>query len=227
MTDWSHVISQTVEHVQQTLAGDSSGHDWWHIDRVRRNAVSIAKEENADLLIVELAALLHDIADWKFHGGDLAAGSRAARNWLAKLGVDDFMVNQVSEIIAGISFKGAGVATEMPTLEGRCVQDGDRLDAIGAIGIARAFAFGGHFGRPMYDPEIAAELHQSFAAYQTKSGPTINHFYEKLLLLKNRMQTATGKKMAIQRHQFMELFLQRFFDEWNGGRSEPVSGSAP
>ena len=227
MPDWSHVISQTVEHVQQTLAGDSSGHDWWHIDRVRRNAVSIAKEENADLLIVELAALLHDIADWKFHGGDLAAGSRAARNWLAKLGVDDFMVNQVSEIIAGISFKGAGVATEMPTLEGRCVQDGDRLDAIGAIGIARAFAFGGHFGRPMYDPEIAAELHQSFAAYQTKSGPTINHFYEKLLLLKNRMQTATGKKMAIQRHQFMELFLQRFFDEWNGGRSEPVSGSAP
>jgi uncharacterized protein len=227
MTDWSHVISQTVEHVQQTLAGDSSGHDWWHIDRVRRNAVSIAKEENADLLIVELAALLHDIADWKFHGGDLAAGSRAARNWLAKLGVDDFMVNQVSEIIAGISFKGAGVATEMPTLEGRCVQDGDRLDAIGAIGIARAFAFGGYFGRPMYDPEIAAELHQSFAAYQTKSGPTINHFYEKLLLLKNRMQTATGKKMAIQRHQFMELFLQRFFDEWNGGRSEPVSGSAP
>ncbi len=227
MTDWGQVISQTVEHVQQTLAGDSSGHDWWHIDRVRRNAVQIATEENADLLIVELAALLHDIADWKFHGGDLSAGSRAARNWLSKLGVDDFTVDQVSEIIAGISFKGAGVATEMPTLEGRCVQDGDRLDAIGAIGIARAFAFGGHFGRPMYDPEIAAELHQSFAAYQTKSGPTINHFYEKLLLLKNRMQTVTGKRMALERHQFMELFLQRFFDEWNGGRGEPVSGSAP
>ena len=227
MPDWGQVISQTVEHVQQTLAGDSSGHDWWHIDRVRRNAVLIATEENADLLIVELAALLHDIADWKFHDGDLSAGSLAARNWLAKLGVDDFTVNRVSEIIAGISFKGAGVATEMPTLEGRCVQDGDRLDAIGAIGIARAFAFGGHFGRPMYDPEIAAELHQSFAAYRTKSGPTINHFYEKLLLLKNRMQTVTGKRMALERHEFMELFLQRFFDEWNGGRGEPVRGSAP
>ena len=227
MPDWGQVISQTVEHVQQTLAGDSSGHDWWHIDRVRRNAVQIATVENADLLIVELAALLHDIADWKFHGCDLSAGSRAARNWLSKLGVDDFTVDQVSEIIAGISFKGAGVATEMPTLEGRCVQDGDRLDAIGAIGIARAFAFGGHFGRPMYDPEIAVELHDSFAAYQAKSGPTINHFYEKLLLLKNRMQTVTGKRIALERHQFMELFLQRFFDEWNGGRSEPVSGSAP
>ena len=227
MPDWGQVISQTVEHVQQTLAGDSSGHDWWHIDRVRRNAVQIATVENADLLIVELAALLHDIADWKFHGGDLSAGSRAARNWLSKLGVDDFTVDQVSEIIAGISFKGAGVATEMPTLEGRCVQDGDRLDAIGAIGIARAFAVGGHFGRPMYDPEIAVELHDSFAAYQAKSGPTINHFYEKLLLLKNRMQTVTGKRIALERHQFMELFLQRFFDEWNGGRSEPVSGSAP
>jgi len=227
MPDWGQVISQTVEHVQQTLAGDSSGHDWWHIDRVRRNAVLIATEENADLLIVELAALLHDIADWKFHDGDLSAGSLAARNWLAKLGVDDFTVNRVSEIIAGISFKGAGVATEMPTLEGRCVQDGDRLDAIGAIGIARAFAFGGHFRRPMYDPEIAAELHQSFAAYRTKSGPTINHFYEKLLLLKNRMQTVTGKRMALERHEFMELFLQRFFDEWNGGRGEPVRGSAP
>ena len=227
MPDWGQVISQTVEHVQQTLAGDSSGHDWWHIDRVRRNAVQIATVENADLLIVELAALVHDIADWKFHGGDLSAGSRAARNWLSKLGVDDFTVDQVSEIIAGISFKGAGVATEMPTLEGRCVQDGDRLDAIGAIGIARAFAFGGHFGRPMYDPEIAVELHDSFAAYQAKSGPTINHFYEKLLLLKNRKQTVTGKRIALERHQFMELFLQRFFDEWNGGRSEPVSGSAP
>ena len=210
------LIELTENHVRKTLQGDSSGHDWWHIDRVRRNAVLIAKAEGADLFVTELAALLHDIADWKFHGGDDTAGPRAAREWLSRCEADAVLIEQVCEIIATLSFKGAGVATEMQTLEGRCVQDGDRLDAIGAVGIARAFAFGGHFGRAMYDPDVPPELHQSFAAYKQKGGPTINHFYEKLLLLKDRMQTAAGRRLAAERHQFMEQYLAQFFAEWNG-----------
>ncbi len=210
------LLTATASHVRATLAGDSSGHDWWHIDRVRRNALHIAHDEGADLFVVELAALLHDIADWKFHGGDDTAGPRAAREWLDQHEANPVVIEHVSEIIASLSFKGAGVTTEMRTLEGRCVQDGDRLDAIGAIGIARAFAFGGHFGRAMYDPEIPPELHQSFAAYKQKGGPTVNHFYEKLLLLKDRMQTETGRRLAAERHQFMEQFLAQFYAEWNG-----------
>lgn len=211
----SEIIARTAEHVRQKLALDSSGHDWWHIDRVRRNALRIAREEQADSHIVELAALLHDIADWKFHGGDETAGPRAAREWLSAHDVEPAIIEDVCDIISRVSFKGAGVETTMPTLEGKCVQDGDRLDAIGAVGIARAFAFGGHFGRAMYDPAVPPEQHASFAAYKTKGGPTINHFYEKLLLLKDRMQTNTGKKLALERHQFMETFLKQFFNEWN------------
>jgi uncharacterized protein len=209
------LLQATALHIRQLLSHDSSGHDWWHIDRVRRNALRIGREERANLLIVELAALLHDIADWKFHGGDETAGPKAARQWLADCNADPTIVQHVCEIIAEVSFKGAGVPTLMKTLEGKCVQDADRLDAIGAIGIARAFAFGGHFGRAMYDPDIPPEQHQSFHAYKTKSGPTINHFYEKLLLLKDRMQTDTGRRLAAQRHQFMEQFLAHFFAEWN------------
>ena len=212
----TEIITATAAHVRETLSGDSSGHDWWHINRVRRNSLNIASEEGADLFITELAALLHDIADWKFHGGDDTAGPRAAHEWLVRCECDPATIDHVCEIVATLSFKGAGVATEMQTLEGRCVQDGDRLDAIGAVGIARAFAFGGHFGRAMYDPEVAPELHQSFAAYKQKGGPTINHFYEKLLLLKDRMQTATGTRLAQERHQFMETFLAQFYAEWNG-----------
>ena len=216
----AEIVALTVEHVQKVLAGDSSGHDWWHIDRVRRNALQIAREEQADSVIVELAALLHDIADWKFHDGDETAGPKAARDWLSRNGVETSIVDAVCDIIARVSFKGAGVRTAMPTLEGKCVQDGDRLDAIGAIGIARAFAFGGHFGRAMYDPAIPAEQHDSFAAYKSKGGPTINHFYEKLLLLKDRMQTKPGRRLALERHQFMESFLKQFFLEWNGDLKE-------
>ena len=215
MPESSDVIAKTIDHVKGTLAGDSSGHDWWHIDRVRKTAVVIATGERADLFVVELAALLHDIADWKFHGGDETAGPLAARDWLVQNAVSTATIDAVCGIIANVSYKGAGVPTEMPTLEGKCVQDADRLDAIGAIGIARAFAFGGHFGRSMYDPEIPAEIHESFAAYKSKGGPTINHFYEKLLLLKDRMQTAEGKRLALQRHQVMEDFLKQFFAEWN------------
>lgn len=211
------IVALTAEHVRHTLAGDSSGHDWWHVDRVRKNALLIAREENADCTIVELGALLHDIADWKFHGGDETAGPRAARDWLAKHAVDPVTIEDVCEIISHVSFKGADVDTTMATLEGKCVQDADRLDAIGAIGIARAFAFGGHFGRLMYDPAVPPKQHDSFAAYQTSKGPTINHFYEKLLLLKDRMQTNTGRRLAIERHQVMETFLNQFFAEWNAG----------
>ena len=214
----SQILSKTEAFIREKLAGDSSGHDWWHIDRVRRNALHIARDEGADLFVVELAALLHDVADWKFHGGDDSIGPQTARDWLTRHEVDGSVIDHVCEIIATVSFKGAGVATEMSTIEGKCVQDGDRLDAIGAVGIGRAFAFGGHFGRAMYDPDVPPEQHQTFAAYKSKGGPTINHFYEKLLLLKDRMQTATGRRLATERHQFMEQFLDQFFGEWRGDR---------
>ncbi len=214
----SQILSKTEAFIREKLAGDSSGHDWWHIDRVRRNALHIARDERADLFVVELAALLHDVADWKFHGGDDSIGPQTARDWLSRHEVDGPVIDHVCEIIATVSFKGAGVATEMSTIEGKCVQDGDRLDAIGAVGIGRAFAFGGHFGRAMYDPDVPPEQHQTFAAYKSKGGPTINHFYEKLLLLKDRMQTATGRRLATERHQFMEQFLDQFFGEWRGDR---------
>ncbi len=215
----TRLVDRAAAFIRERLAGDSSGHDWWHIDRVRRTAVALAREEGADSVICELAALLHDIADWKFHAGDETAGPRAAETWLKSHDASPALIEHVTSIIAGISFKGAGVATEMPTLEGRCVQDADRLDALGAIGIARAFAFGGAFGRAMFDPEHPPQWHADFTAYKTKSGPTINHFYEKLLLLKDRMQTATGRRWAADRHGVMVEFLDRFYQEWYAGMS--------
>lgn len=212
------VIDAAILHIKQLHAGDSSGHDWWHIYRVWRMAVRLAEAEGADLFVVQLAALLHDIADWKFHGGDLTAGPRAARQWLEGQGVEPATIDHVCDIISGVSYKGAGVATDMPTLEGRVVQDADRLDAIGAIGIARAFAYGGHAGRLLYDPDHPPEQHDSPLAYRNSKGPTINHFHEKLLLLKNRMQTTTGRRMAEQRHVYMEEFLTEFHAEWEGER---------
>jgi uncharacterized protein len=211
----AQVLEQTAEQVRQLLAGDSSGHDWWHIGRVRAMALTIGRGEGADLYVVELAALLHDIADWKFHGGDDALGPQRAAEWLAGLGVKPVVIEHVAEIIRRVSFKGAQVATPMHTLEGQVVQDADRLDAIGAIGIARAFAYGGHAGRALYDPSIAADEHASFEAYKKNSGPTINHFHEKLLLLKDRMNTSTARRLAEGRHQFMVEFLRRFHAEWN------------
>ena len=212
------IIQQTADHVRDLLAGDSSGHDWFHIERVRNTALAIAREEGADLFVVELAALLHDVADWKFAGGDHEAGPRAARKWMESIGVERMTVEQVCEIIAGLSFKGAGVATPMRSLEGQIVQDADRLDALGAIGIARTFAYGGHKGQAMHDPAIQPQMHASFEAYKSNVGTTINHFYEKLLLLKDRMNTATGKRLAAERHQFMERFLEQFLAEWRGER---------
>jgi len=212
------IIQKTTGHVRGLLSGEGSGHDWFHVERVCRTALRIGREEEADLFVVELAALLHDVADWKFAGGDHEAGPRAARDWLSSLGVSAAVIDRVCDIIAGLSFKGAGVETPMTTLEGQCVQDADRLDAIGAIGIARAFAYGGHKGRALYDPAVPPQPHATFEAYKKNVGPTINHFYEKLLLLKDRMNTATGTRLAGERHAIMENYLEQFFSEWNGDR---------
>jgi uncharacterized protein len=212
------IIQETQEHVRGLLAGDSSGHDWFHIERVRRTAMLIGREEGADLVVVELAALLHDVADWKFAGGDHTAGPRAARHWLASRGVEGTLIDHVASIVAGLSFKGAGVPTPMATLEGQVVQDADRLDALGAIGIARTFAYGGHKGQPLHDPAIPPQPHASFDAYKRGGSTTINHFHEKLLLLAERMNTRTGRCLAIERQRFMERFLEQFQAEWDGLR---------
>ena len=212
------IIQKTTDHVRDLLSGEGSGHDWFHIERVRNTALAIAREERADVFVVELAALLHDVADWKFAGGDHNAGPRAARKWLASLDVKPDVVDHVCGIIAGLSFKGAGVETPMNSIEGHCVQDADRLDALGAIGIARAFAYGGHKGRPLYDPAIPPQPHATFEAYKKNTGPTLNHFYEKLLLLKDRMTTPTARRLAAARHAFLGQFLNQFLAEWSGQR---------
>jgi uncharacterized protein len=212
----AEVLRKTADHARELLAADSSGHDWWHVYRVWQSAVYIGEREGADLYVVQLAALVHDIADWKFHGGDDSVGPQLAAEWLRGLRVESGTIDHVIEIVTQVSFKGSLVATPMRTLEGRVVQDADRLDAIGAIGIARAFAYGGHAGRAMYDPDIGAEEHASFEAYKKNSGPTINHFHEKLLLLKDRMHTPTARRVAEARHRFMEEFLDRFHAEWRG-----------
>jgi uncharacterized protein len=208
------IIQKTADHVRGLLSGDSTGHDWSHIERVRNTALNIARQEGADLFVVELAALLHDVADWKFAEGDHTASPRAARRWLQSLPVAPSVIDHVEDIVATLSFKGAGVATPMKTLEGQIVQDADRLDALGAIGIARTFAYGGHKGQAMHDPAIRPQRHESFDAYKKNVGTTINHFYEKLLLLKDRMNTATGKRLAAERHAYMEQYLEQFFAEW-------------
>ncbi len=209
------IIQKTEEFVKETLEGDS-GHDWWHIHRVRNTALTLAKEEKANELIVELAALLHDIADHKFHGGDELLGARVAKKWLRNFPIPEATTNHICEIIAHISFKGANVSTPMESIEGKVVQDADRLDAIGAIGIARAFSYGGFKRREMYNPGVPPVMHSSFEAYKNSEGHTINHFYEKLFLLKDRMNTASGKKMAEERHNFMIEYVDRFKNEWKG-----------
>jgi uncharacterized protein len=210
------IIEKTCQFVEDKLAGDGSGHDWWHIYRVWNLAKNIAKQEGANLLIVELAALLHDIADWKFHDGDETIGPKIAGQFLIKNQVSPEVMTPVIEIIASISYKGAGVPTPMKSLEGKVVQDADRLDAIGAMGIARTFAYGGHKNRLIYHPDEKPVMHQSFADYKKNEGHTINHFYEKLLLLKDRMNTDSGKQLAEKRHQFMQTYLDQFYKEWDG-----------
>jgi uncharacterized protein len=214
------IIQETANFVKSELYGEETGHDWWHVYRVWRTASTIGKEEHADLFIVELAALLHDIADWKFNSGDEDAAPRKAREALEKLNVEEETINHVCKIIKGLSFKGAGIKTPMQTKEGEIVQDADRLEAIGAIGIARAFASGAKFGETIYDPTIKVPDHATAEEYKNAKGKkgrtTINHFYEKLLLLKDLMNTKTGKKIAEKRHKYMEQFLEEFYREWDG-----------
>ncbi len=208
-------LARTADRVRELLAGDASGHDWWHIERVRRLALRLAAGEGADPHVVELAALLHDVGDWKV-SDDAHAGARHARQWLGSLGVDTATVDHVAEIVDTLSFKGAGVATPMRTLEGKVVQDADRLDALGAIGTARAFAYGGTRGRALHDPESAPVLHASFEQYRASGGATLAHFHEKLFLLRDRMNTAAARRLADERHRYMEEFVQRFLREWEG-----------
>lgn len=210
------IVSQTADFVKAKLSGDGSGHDWFHVERVWKNAIHIGKRENVDMFVVELAALLHDIADWKFADGDETAGPREARRWLEDLSVDENAIAHVCEIIKDLSFKGARVKTSMKTKEGMVVQDADRLDALGAIGIARAFAYGGHKNREIHNPSITPTLHQSFEQYKNSTSTTLNHFYEKLLLLRDLMNTQAAKHIAEERHAYMEQFLERFYCEWEG-----------
>lgn len=208
------IIEKTKRYVKDTLSKDASGHDWWHVYRVWKLAMYLAKEENANEYIVALAALLHDIADWKFNNGDLTAGPKVAREWLMSLNVDDTIISSVCNIIETISFKGANVHCDLKSLEAKVVQDADRLDAIGAIGIGRTFAYGGHQGRAMYEPNISPDQHHTFEDYKNSEGTTVNHFYEKLLLLKDRMNTRAGKQIAEKRHQLMVNYLEEFMNEW-------------
>ena len=212
----SSIIDKTCKFVEDKLSGDGSGHDWWHIFRVWTLAKKIAVEEKAQVEIVELGALLHDIADWKFHDGDDSIGPAIAREFLNNQNVEPNVSDSVVEIISTVSYKGAGVATPMKTLEGKIVQDADRLDAIGALGIARTFAYGGYKNRLIYHPDEKPVLHKSYEDYKKNEGHTINHFYEKLLLLKERMNTNTGKRIAEGRHKFMQSFLDQFYKEWDG-----------
>ena len=211
----NEIIEKTAEYIKKEFSDDSSGHDWWHIYRVWKNALNICEHEKADAFIVQLAALLHDLDDWKFNPEGDETPIRA-KAWLEQSGVDAGISHQVCEIITHLSFKGADVKNKINTIEGMIVQDADRLDAIGAIGVGRAFAYGGFKGRMMYDPDSPPQLHQSFEQYKNSQSATINHFYEKLLLLKDRMNTATAKRIAEKRHEFMLQFLGHFMNEWEG-----------
>jgi len=208
------IIENTIKFVKDKLKGDSSGHDWWHIYRVWNLAKEINKNENGNLFVIELASLLHDVADWKFHENE-KDGLIEVVDFLNTQEVEDEVINQVIYIIENVSYKGADVKDKMNTIEGKVVQDADRLDAIGAIGIARTFAFGGKFGNEMHNPNSEIVMHENFDQYKKSNGTTINHFYEKLLLLKDRINTKTAKIIADERHSYMETFLKQFYDEWN------------
>ena len=210
------IIDKTISFVKQKLEYAEGGHDWFHIERVYKNALLIAKEEACDITVVQLGALLHDIADSKFHGGDETIGPKTARAFLESENVSQEIITHVINIIENISFKGGNFGQQFNSKELEIVQDADRLDAIGAIGIARTFNYGGFKNRPLYNPEIAPNLKMSKEEYKNSEAPTLNHFYEKLLLLSDKMNTPTGKKIAEARHQYMENFLSQFYAEWEG-----------
>ena len=208
------IIENTIAFVKETLENAEGGHDWFHIERVYKNARDISSEENVDDFTVALGALLHDIADSKFHGGDESVGPKIAGDFLRKQGVEEEIVEHVQQIIRWISFKGGNGPQEFFSPELAVVQDADRLDALGAIGVARTFNYGGFKGRPLYDPQIAPNLKMTKEEYKASNAPTVNHFYEKLFLLKDRMNTKKGREMAEERHRFMEIFLNQFYKEW-------------
>ena len=210
------LIDKTILFVKTTLAQAEGGHDWFHIERVYKNALLIAESEKCDVEIVQLGALLHDIADSKFHDGDESIGPKTARTFLESEKVEPTIIDHVIAIIENISFKGGKVERQFSSIELDIVKDADRLDAIGAIGIARTFNYGGFKNRALYNPEIAPNLTMTKEEYKNNEAPTINHFYEKLLLLKDKMNTQTGKQIAQDRHRYMEDFLEQFYAEWEG-----------
>ena len=212
----TQIIDKTIAFVKETLKNAEGGHDWFHIERVYKNALLIAKEEDVDEFIVSLGALLHDIADAKFHNGDETVGPKVAREFLESIDVSEKVILHVKNIIENISFKGGNFDQAFRSTELDVIQDADRLDALGAIGIARCFNYGGFKDRKIYDPQIAPKLNMTKEEYKASTAPTINHFYEKLLLLKDKMNTKTGRKIALERHEFMEQFLAQFYAEWNG-----------
>ena len=212
----NQIIENTKSFVKEKLHNAEGGHDWFHIQRVFNNAKLIAETENADNFVIKLGALLHDIADSKFHKGDETVGPKIASEFLTAQEVSPEVTTHVVKIIENISFKGGNEAQQFQSIELDIIQDADRLDALGAIGIARTFNYGGFKGRALYDPEIKPDLEMSKEAYKASTAPTINHFYEKLLLLKERMNTETGRKIAKERHRYMENFLEQFYAEWHG-----------
>ena len=210
------IINNTILFVKNQLAQAEGGHDWFHIERVYKNALLIAEEEECNLTVVKLAALLHDIADSKFHNGDESIGPKVAREFLESQKVSEDIILHVIAIIENISFKGGNFEKKFHSRELEIVQDADRLDAIGAIGIARTFNYGGFKNRVIYDPNIPPKMNMSKEEYKNSEAPTLNHFYEKLLLLKDKMNTKTGKNIAQKRHDFMVTFLSHFYAEWDG-----------
>ncbi len=214
--DKQNIIQKTIDFVKITLSDAEGGHDWWHIYRVWKTAKHIAQYEDVDLFVVELGALLHDIADSKFHDGDEEIGPLKAREFLLSQQVNLEIIAHVENIITNISFKGGKLPQRFKSPELDVIQDADRLDALGAVGIARTFNYGGHKGRSIYNPGIKPNLNLTKEEYKNSTAPTLNHFYEKLLLLKDRMNTETGKQMAEERHAFMLDFLDQFYKEWDG-----------
>lgn len=210
------IINNTILFVKNQLSQAEGGHDWFHIERVYKNALLIAEGEECNLTVVKLGALLHDIADSKFHNGDETIGPKVARTFLKSQNVSEDIILHVIAIIENISFKGGNFEKKFHSKELEIVQDADRLDAIGAIGIARTFNYGGFKNRPLYNPNIQPNLNMSKEEYKNSEAPTLNHFYEKLLLLKDKMNTETGKKIAQKRHDFMITFLSQFYSEWDG-----------
>jgi uncharacterized protein len=210
------ILENTIHFVKDQLKGAEGGHDWFHIERVYNNALLISKKETGNIFVVSLAALLHDIADSKFHNGDESIGPKIAKEFLQTQNIKLEIIEDIVNIIKNTSFKGGNFTKDFESKELDIVQDADRLDAIGAIGIARCFNYGGFKEREIYNPKIKPNLKMTKEEYKNANAPSINHFYEKLLLLKNKMNTNTGKALAEKRHAFMLLYLDQFYREWNG-----------